>query len=81
MARQTITTEEVIDRLGGVNKVAKILKTTNRVVYNWRRAKFPANTYVRLQTELAKHQMSVPDSLWTMKCLPVDKPRKRRNGK
>ena len=66
---------DVIDALGGVPAVAKLLKTSRRSVYNWRK-KFPANTYVVLQTELRKHQLNVPDSLWTMRALPGEKPRK-----
>ena len=83
-----ITPTDVVEALGGVKRVARMMHTTDRAVYNWQNTKFPANTYVAMQTQLRKLELEVPDSLWAMRGLPGQKPRKpwkhkkrRGNGK
>ena len=71
---------DVIAALGGPARVAQLCETTSRAVYNWKR-KFPANTYVALQTELRKDKLEAPDSLWTMRGLPGDKHKPRKHKK
>ena len=65
---KTLTsTRLVIDALGGNRPVAELLGTTHKAVSNWRRSKFPANTYVVLQLHLLGMDIHAPTWLWAMK--------------
>ena len=71
------STSEVIDQLGGTAEVARLTSTTSKAVSNWRAfERFPANTYLIIQAELAKRGKSAPDQLWTMREPPTVKRRK-----
>jgi hypothetical protein len=64
------STVAVIDYLGGDRRVAEILGTDHKAVYNWRRFRiFPASTYVALQAALQYYGRTAPDKLWSMKKL------------
>ena len=70
------TVEDVINALGGPAAVAKLSAGTLNSIYNWRAAnKFPADTYLLLQSELRLRHLVAPDHLWPMR-MPVQ-PKKR----
>ena len=65
-----LTTDDVIDKLGGNDKVAEIVGTTPNAVRNWRtklRGRFPRTTVIALQEALQHNHMAAPLSLWGMK--------------
>ena len=66
-----ISTPHVIDTLGGNTKVAKLLRTSDKVVSNWKlNRKFPANSYLALKAVLAARGFDAPDALWAMRPVP-----------
>ena len=76
------TTDEVIAKLGGNNKVAELCGVTGKAVSNWRggksgRNKFPAETYLQISHALNNLGMTAPPSLWGMgepRCIaPVER--------
>jgi hypothetical protein len=59
--------DTVIDTLGGNLAVAKLFNTAPSAVSNWRgTGRFPARTYVLIQTELDKKNLLGSDGLWAM---------------
>lgn len=61
------TVQEVVAVLGGNERVAATLDTTNNAVSNWRaRGAFPAHTYLALQALLKRRGYRAPGSLWAM---------------
>jgi hypothetical protein len=73
-----ISTPQIIDTLGGNTVVARTLKTSDKVVSNWKtNRKFPANSYLALKAMLASRNFDAPDALWAMR--PV--PKALKNGK
>jgi hypothetical protein len=66
------STIEVIEQLGGTAEVARLTSTTSKAVSNWRVFdRFPANTYLLIQAELARRGKSAPDHLWSMREPPA----------
>jgi hypothetical protein len=62
------TTVEVIEELGGNQKVADLTGSTNKAVWNWRGFEtFPSNTYVAITEALQSRGKTAPPSLWAMK--------------
>lgn len=61
------STSLVINALGGNRAVAAHLSTTPKAVSNWRGKKFPANTYVIIQSLLLSLDIYAPTWLWAMK--------------
>jgi hypothetical protein len=69
MTKHLKTVEEVIDELGGLKAVAALTGRTGSpsVVWNWKdRQRFPATTFVTLQTALQTRGLSAPHDLWRM---------------
>lgn len=63
-------TVDIIDYLGGNDRVANMLGTTAKAVANWRYSgMFPASTYVALRKALRRARANAPDALWAMKPL------------
>ena len=65
-----LTTDDVIDALGGNEAVAKIVGTTPNAVRNWRgrlRGKFPTDTYEAFRLSLKREGLKAPLALWGMK--------------
>jgi hypothetical protein len=61
------TSIEVIEALGGTKAVAEMTGRTYNAAANWRVFnRFPANTFVLMQTELVKRGLSAPVALWGM---------------
>lgn len=62
-----LTTDAVIDALGGNADVAKLCKVSPRAVSNWRewgRNSFPTETYLIINHALTSRGLSAPVSLW-----------------
>lgn len=58
----------VVDALGGTAAVARLAGVGTSTVSHWRRSnKFPANSYLLLQTHLREAKLSAPDYLWSLK--------------
>jgi len=69
------TTDDVIDALGGNAKCARRIGYEPKTVSAWRgwfRGRFPAETYVVLQRELATIGKTAPASLWGMAEAPSE---------
>lgn len=61
------TTSDVIAALGGTKAVAELTGRQYRAAFNWHNfRKFPANTYLVMQTALRERGLSAPSSLWGM---------------
>lgn len=74
MEFELVTTEAVIDALGGNQRVGELTASNAKAVWNWRASNtFPSNTYVALQAALRTIGKSAPDALWSMK-LPAPEP-------
>jgi hypothetical protein len=69
MLRELRTVHQVYEVLGGVDKVAKIAHANWKQAWYWQGSakKFPANTYVAIQTALAKVGCEARPSLFAMK--------------
>ena len=64
------TTSEVIDRLGGDERVSALFGKGIKAVLNWRYSgKFPANTYIAFRVELAKQDSDADVALWNFQSL------------
>jgi hypothetical protein len=62
------TANQVIDRLGGLNRVADMTATDLKSAYNWPRfGAFPSSTYVLMMRALNRRGYTAPASLWRMK--------------
>lgn len=64
-----VTTDDVIDALGGNAEVAQIVSGTPNAVRNWRgrvRGKFPAETYVAMSAALRRKELIASGRLWGM---------------
>jgi hypothetical protein len=71
-----ITVDEVIEELGGNAAAAKLLGVGYSSITNWRMFdRFPASTYVQIQTELNRRDKVASDYLWRMRT--ARKPRSR----
>jgi hypothetical protein len=63
------TAQAVVNALGGLDAVCKLLNATKKQVWNWvgrKGAKFPAHTYVAMQRALKRRGASAPARLWAM---------------
>lgn len=69
MVEQINTADDVLDRLGGTNAVAKLLDCDARVVSNWRARGLPPETFVALTQALNAKDLYAPPSLWRMKAI------------
>lgn len=61
---------EVIEHLGGVERICELIPGTNaKQVWHWhaRAEQFPAYTYVALKRALKRRDCYAPDRLWNMK--------------
>jgi hypothetical protein len=66
--RRLISTEAVVEELGDIDKVARILGAKYSATANWKyRNRFPANTYLVLIAALRKRGCTAPESLWGMR--------------
>jgi len=62
------TVENAVEALGGIAAVAEMTNSSPSAVYNWRAAdKFPADTYLLVQSELRARGLVAPDNLWPMR--------------
>jgi hypothetical protein len=67
-ARTLQTVPEIITELGGPTAVGRITDRSPQSVVNWRAAaRFPAKTFLILQSELAARNIEAPPSLWGIK--------------
>jgi len=69
------TTDDVIDALGGNAECARRIGYEPKTVSAWRgwyRGRFPAETYVVMQRELAAMGKTAPASLWGMAKAPSE---------
>jgi len=65
--RRLVTTEAVIEELGGVKSIAKLAGAKYVTAHHWKQSgSFPARTYVLLTSLLAERNCRAPDSLWNM---------------
>lgn len=59
------STSDVIEALGGIHAVAKLVGArTPTVVNNWRRRGFPARFYPKMNHALASAGLTAPSKLW-----------------
>lgn len=62
-----VTTNAVIDALGGTAAAARLTGRGQSAASNWRQAsRFPPNTYLAMNSALAAKGFSAPGSLWGM---------------
>lgn len=62
------TAQQVIDRLGGLNRIAEMTATDLKSAYNWPRFEaFPSSTYVVMNRALNRRGYTAPASLWGMR--------------
>jgi hypothetical protein len=67
----------IIDALGGTAAVAQLTSTTPKAVHNWRAFdRFPANTFIVINSELMRLGISAPVVLWSMREPPIAKRKK-----
>jgi hypothetical protein len=67
MQNELTTTAAVMDALGGYKAVAALTGRKHGAAWNWKKfITFPADTYVAMQSELARIGYSAPPSLWGM---------------
>ena len=67
------TSGEVMDVLGGNSSVARLTASSQNRVSNWRvKGRFPANTYLALQSALTAVGHTAPAELWGMRALSSD---------
>lgn len=61
------TTEEVVEKLGGIPAIAKLTSRKYNAAAHWVKFKtFPANTFIVIQDALRKKNCTAPTSLWGM---------------
>jgi hypothetical protein len=67
--RNLKTAKEVVERLGGLPRVAKLAETDIPTAKNWpgRAKSFPASTYVVMQRALRRRGARAPARLWNMR--------------
>lgn len=71
--RELSTTAEVIEALGGVAAVARLTGRRYGAAFNWKGfIKFPADTFVVMQTALLAAGCIAPASLWGMVSAPAE---------
>lgn len=73
-----LNTDDVIYALGGPTAVGKIVSRSAQAVNHWRvknLGKFPGWTYLLIETELKRHGMTAPASLWG-----IQEPKRRRSA-
>jgi hypothetical protein len=62
------TAQQVIDRLGGLNEIARMTATDLKSAYNWPRfGQFPSSTYVVMIRALHRRGFTAPAPLWGMR--------------
>ena len=63
------TTEQVIDALGGPEKLCEVTEANPKQAWHWygRADQFPCNTYVAITRALRRRGYRAPDHLWPMK--------------
>lgn len=59
--------DDVIDKLGGTNAVARLMRLDARAVSNWRKRGLPPETFVALTAALNANGLYAPPSLWRMR--------------
>ncbi len=72
------STSAVIDVLGGTGAVSRLTGKSLRAVSNWKRddrAKFPADTFLVMQSALTKKGLKATPLLWG-----IEPPQKRRSA-
>jgi len=68
-----LTTDDIIDALGGTFKTALLTKRSPQSVSNWRKAgRFPPKTFVDMQSALQARGIAAPDWLWSMSAPPTE---------
>jgi len=75
--RRLTSVTEVIDALGGDEKVAELTHAKPKAVWNWHGyfEAFPSDTYAVMERELRRRGYSAPPHLWKMR--GFEKPNKR----
>ena len=64
---ELVTTNEVIDALGGTAATAWLTGRGQSAACNWRmRSRFPSNTYLAMTMALAAKGLAAPTWLWGM---------------
>jgi hypothetical protein len=82
MARALLTTNAVIDALGGTRLVAKLTGRGQSAASNWRWAmQFPPNTYLTMTKALEAKGLFAPAWLWDMEPRPRRRARLTRADK
>lgn len=72
-------TTDIIATLGGTAAVARLTSTTAKAVHNWRAfGRFPANTFIVINSELIRLGLSAPAELWSMREPPAAKLKRKR---
>lgn len=71
MAEQINTAREVIEKLGGITEVARLLGLQPSAVGNWYARDFPPETFVALTSLLNQRGLYAPPSLWKQRDLAV----------
>jgi hypothetical protein len=62
------TANQVIERLGGLDRIAELTATDLKSAYNWPRfGAFPSSTYVVMMRALNRRGFTAPASLWRMR--------------
>lgn len=63
------TAQEVVDALGGLPAVCKLLGVNTKQAWNWtgRADAFPANTYHAMITALRRRKLTAPPQLWNQR--------------
>jgi hypothetical protein len=65
--RQLKTVDAVVDTLGGVPAVCKLMNANRKQAWNWvaRAKQFPAWTYPDMQEALKRRNATAPKRLWS----------------
>ncbi|QOZ68856.1 hypothetical protein [Bradyrhizobium arachidis] len=63
------TAREVVEHLGGLERVCELTQAKSKTAYNWptRAKSFPASTYVVMQRALRRRNASAPAHLWNQR--------------
>ena len=64
--RRLKTAKQVIDELGGLDRVCEMTASNKKQAMNWpgRAKAFPARTYVVMQRALKRRKATAPARLW-----------------
>jgi hypothetical protein len=67
--RKLSNASQVMEALGGPERVVKLTKSTRQAVWNWYGyfEAFPPDTYVVMMRELARRGATAPPHLWKMR--------------